>query len=417
MLDYEKIKAYHHSKRLKDLAKLFYDRNPIYDLNTGIIDNDEVKIKINLMKLDILKYKYVYETFEYLKTKDKKRVAYLLPHNFLTGGLKIIIEQANRLLLKGYDVTLLCHMPKPDWIDIKCRYIQVLPDNTLAEFVHNTDIVIAGYWDLIIDAMKTDAPLKYYFAQGDIDIFEYENLNPLFRNLCYTAHQLPVKILTISRIMETKIRELYNRKSEIIPNAIDKNFFYQSSHEKDTPKNILIIGRDNLLFKGTGDIIKALYLLKLDGYELKIKWVTPTLPTKDYSFLRLNIEYIIRPTQEELGNIYRNSDIFISGSYYEAFSLPPLEAMACGTAVITASNDGVKEYAIDNYNCLMYKPGDVNELILKIKELIKSKAIRDKIVINGLDTAKKFTWERSIKILGKEIDTDIKNLKLALLEL
>lgn len=413
MIDYNKLKKHYLTKRLKELATLFSNRNPIYDFNAAIIDGNQKKQDANKIKLELLGVNWEYEEFHYLRNKKKLTIAYLLPHNSLTGGLKILVEQADNLLRRGNNVLLYSHFPKPYWIDTPCKYIEVPPYKELYEEVQRADIIIAGYWDLIVDTMKTDIPIKYYLAQGDIDIFEYEKLQPFYRNTAFVAHQLPIRILTVSSIMKEKLKEIYGRESIVIPNAIDSNIFYREGNINNKKCEILIIGRDNLDFKGTGDIIKALVYLKEQGIDLRVKWISPTLPTKDYSPGKLNIQYHICPTPEELGRLYREADIYISGSYYESFSLPPLEAMMSGTVVLTAANDGVKEYAIDNKNCLMFKPGDILGMAKKLSKLISNKEVRDRLVNEGIKTAKLYTWKNSIDTLEKEILDYKKDLKIA----
>lgn len=415
MLDYNKIRKIHSTLRFNELVDFFYCKHPIYDLNTALIDNDSNKTKLNKSKLDLLGHKYIIKSFDYLKVKTNFNIAYLLHHNLAMGGLKILIEQANHLQKIGHNVSLYCHMPMPEWINISCNYYQVPIDMPLHKFVNQSDVVIAGYWDLIIDALKIDAPLKYYMAQGDIDIFEYENNEPIFRNITTIAHSLPVKIITVSNLMKRKIQKYYSRKSAVIPNAIDANIFYPIKNKSNIVPKILLIGNDKLAFKGHDDIIKALIVLKDKGYEFNISWITPIKPTKDYSN-GINIDYIICPSQKILGDIFRNCDICITGSKYESFSLPPLESMASGIVSISAANEGVKEYAVDNENCLLYEPGKIDQLIEKITLLLNSVNLRQRLIEKGLETAKKYSWNNSISILEKEFRNTINNLQAAIID-
>lgn len=435
MIDYNRIRAQHSTQRFNELINNFYNKNPIFDLNTGIIDNNKKRIELSKQLLELSGQNYIIENYNYLKAKTRLNIAYLLHSNLAMGGIKVLIEQANNLKNRGYDVSLYSHLPKPEWIEVKCKYYLVPFDRNICDFVPNADIVIAGYWDLIIDALKINAPIKLYMAQGDIDIFEYENLQPLFRNIALIAHSLPVKILTVSKVMQRKLKEIYDRESVIIPNAIDDNIFYPATdleHEERghfsafakpllTEKcphtlEILIVGNDTLRYKGFDDIINALSNLKAQGYDFIIKWITPTPPTKDY-MANLNIDYYINPHQNELGKIYRATDILLCSSYYEAFSLPPLEAMASGVAVITSENEGVKEYAINNENCLMFEPGNIEQLTDKIKLLLNSSKLRKNLMEKGLKTSKNYTWQDSIDILEKVIIDTKNNLQVAVLQL
>lgn len=59
---------------------------------------------------------------------------------------------------------------------------------------------------------------------------------------------------------------------------------------------------------------------------------------------------------DEIAYYMNLSHIFISTSWWEGFGLPPLEAMACGCAVILSNSGGVNEYAQLDDNCLMFDP-------------------------------------------------------------
>ena len=56
---------------------------------------------------------------------------------------------------------------------------------------------------------------------------------------------------------------------------------------------------------------------------------------------------------KSLAELYSSADIFLFTSYAESFGLPPLEAMACGTTVVTTDCKGNRDYAIGEYNCLI----------------------------------------------------------------
>lgn len=270
MVDYDKIRFDNFNKRINILINEFYNKDIILELNRALIDGDFERVDICKTKLDLLNIKYKKREVEYLKTKEKFDIAYLLPHNFQTGGLKVILNQANFLSERGHRVTLYSHLPKMDWFNTYCLYKQIKDDVELYRAVYPCDIVIAGYYDLIVDALMAMVPLKYYLSQGDFYIFEWEEINPLIRNTAYTAYNMPVRILTVSNIMQKKIKEIFKRNSIKIPNAVDNNIFYPIKKRIAAPFKILIVGSDSLKFKGHDDIIRALYELKEEGYTFKI---------------------------------------------------------------------------------------------------------------------------------------------------
>lgn len=405
MINFNAVRQYYFEKRYKILQDMYRSRDIISYLNCALLDNDREKAEEidAFIKEEGINYK-LHNVAQSVKNKSRLRVAYLIPHSDVTGGLKILIEQSNRLAELGHEVLLYSHSPKPEWIRCSTPYFLVHPDNNLCDVVPYADVVIAGYWDQVIDALRINAPLKYHFAQGDFDIFEFEKLDPAFRNAVTTAYTLPLRILTVSDIMRQKIKSLYGRESIIVPNAVDKKAFYANRGipEGRHTFHVLLVGRDSMKFKGHEMIIGTLYSLKELGYQFDIQWITPAKLIHDYSPLGLDIVEHISPSQEEIGKIYRGSDIFICGSYYEAFPLPPMEAMTCGCPVITSDNGGVREYATDGYNCLIFEAGNIFQLAEKLKMLFESRELREKLRKGGIETARKYTWKKSIKKLESE---------------
>lgn len=98
-------------------------------------------------------------------------------------------------------------------------------------------------------------------------------------------------------------------------------------------------------------------------------------------------------SDDDLVKFYNLADIFIYPSSYEGFGLPVLEAMACGTPVITSKSSSLTEVAGDA--ALLVKPGDVEELADAIRRLIEDSACRQEMINHGFKQARQFTWLRA----------------------
>ena len=101
----------------------------------------------------------------------------------------------------------------------------------------------------------------------------------------------------------------------------------------------------------------------------------------------------------EVYKIYQDADILLKTSILESFSYPPLEMMATGGVCVVRPNGGNVEYIKDNYNCLFYNT--VEEGIEKIEELSNNSKLRDKLIKNGLETAKSRSWDNIEKDIIK----------------
>ncbi|MGL5061719.1 MAG: glycosyltransferase [Microcoleus sp.] len=94
----------------------------------------------------------------------------------------------------------------------------------------------------------------------------------------------------------------------------------------------------------------------------------------------------------DLAPLYSDAMAFVYPSLYEGFGLPPLEAMQCGTPVITSNNSSLPEVVGDAG--IAIDPKDADALCQNILKLYNTPSWRQEISLKSLAQAKKFTWER-----------------------
>ncbi|MBI5033444.1 MAG: glycosyltransferase family 4 protein [Chloroflexi bacterium] len=100
-------------------------------------------------------------------------------------------------------------------------------------------------------------------------------------------------------------------------------------------------------------------------------------------------------TQDELPLIYQASRVFVYPSLYEGFGLPVLEAMACGTPVITSNVSSMPEVAGDAG--LLINPNSIDELTVALQRALTDSELRVTLAQKGLKRAQSFSWERTAR--------------------
>ncbi|MCB0214387.1 MAG: glycosyltransferase family 4 protein [Anaerolineae bacterium] len=97
--------------------------------------------------------------------------------------------------------------------------------------------------------------------------------------------------------------------------------------------------------------------------------------------------------EEDLPLLYAAAQLFIYPSRYEGFGLPVLEAMACGTPVITSNVSSLPELA--GSAALQPDPTDIEQLTKAIEHLCADVSTRRELTQRGFDQVKKFTWHNT----------------------
>lgn len=117
----------------------------------------------------------------------------------------------------------------------------------------------------------------------------------------------------------------------------------------------------------------------------------------DHVYRRLDLARLVHFTgyvdDADLPALYSGATGFIFPSLYEGFGLPPLEAMACGTPVITSNVSSLPEVVGDA--ALMVDPFDVSAIAGAISRLIADPTLCDCLRERGLRRAARFTWDQA----------------------
>jgi glycosyltransferase involved in cell wall biosynthesis len=104
---------------------------------------------------------------------------------------------------------------------------------------------------------------------------------------------------------------------------------------------------------------------------------------------------VIRPGmihERDLPVVYSMADVFVQPSLVEGFGLPPLEAMACGTLVVTSNAAAVAEVVGDA--ALTFDGRDVGQLAELLRRVLTDNALQSTLRERGKARAATFTWER-----------------------
>jgi glycosyltransferase involved in cell wall biosynthesis len=100
---------------------------------------------------------------------------------------------------------------------------------------------------------------------------------------------------------------------------------------------------------------------------------------------------------KDLPALYNLARVFAFPSWYEGFGVPVLEAMACGTPVVTADNSSLPE-AVGGAG-LLVAAADPDALALALRRLLVEQGLRQELIAAGLEHVRGFTWQAAARQL------------------
>jgi glycosyltransferase involved in cell wall biosynthesis len=100
-----------------------------------------------------------------------------------------------------------------------------------------------------------------------------------------------------------------------------------------------------------------------------------------------------RVDDADLPGLYAAAEALVYPSLYEGFGLPPLEAMACGTPVITSNTTSLPEVVGDA--ALLVNPYLEVSLLQAMQQVTEWPQLRAELSARGLERSKLFSWERT----------------------
>jgi glycosyltransferase involved in cell wall biosynthesis len=200
-------------------------------------------------------------------------------------------------------------------------------------------------------------------------------------------------------------------KVQVVPNAIDADLLEDPGAEEmeRVRERYQIRGRFVLFVgnvkphKNLERLIAAFARLRQEpGHEdLKLLLIGDDVSrygslrrTVEAAGVRQDVRFFGFVPHRTLAALYRMASVFAFPSLYEGFGLPPLEAMACGTPVVTSRLSSLPEVVGDA--AVLIDPYDVDDIARGLHAALEDGAFRADLIERGHARAQSFSWERSV---------------------
>ena len=244
----------------------------------------------------------------------------------------------------------------------------------------------------------------------------YQNMGWYYRRFVVPRVLAKCKqIITVSQFECNRIRETLHLPEEQII-AIHNGFSnrFHPLKETYTVTKKYIPAKEYLFFLGNTDPKKNTPCT-LKAYSIYVKQSSNPLPLLIADLKEEVIHQILKQegieeikpmlyspgyiTHSDLPAIYNGAKIFLYTSLRESFGIPLLEAMACGTPVVTSNTSAIPEVAGEG--AILVDPTDADAIAAQILKLEQDAGYREQQIAYGLDRTKQFSWQHTAEQLLK----------------
>jgi glycosyltransferase involved in cell wall biosynthesis len=228
------------------------------------------------------------------------------------------------------------------------------------------------------------------------------------------AARRATRVLTVSESSKRDILRFVDvdpDKIDVIYNAYDERFAIEP-HEDDLVRlreryqmqaPFILYAGNVKPHKNLERLIDAFHLMRGRGLD-DVKLIMIGDDISKYAALRRavhrhqlhsSVRFLGYLPEDKLAVMYRLATVFVFPSLYEGFGLPPLEAMASGTPVVTSNVSSLPEVAGDA--AVLVDPYDPQAIADGIERVLNDRDLRDTLRRKGLARAKQFSWEDSVR--------------------
>ncbi|MEO1339733.1 MAG: glycosyltransferase family 1 protein [Cyanobacteria bacterium J06635_13] len=205
----------------------------------------------------------------------------------------------------------------------------------------------------------------------------------------------------------TKYLKVNPEQVAVVLNGVDSNFKvldlqitadWKQKYQQSPEEICLLNVGSNHQRKNIDTVLKVLEASVEEGLPVRLWRIGDGFTPKQQQFidthnLAQHITLIGKANQQELIQFYNAADILLAPSLYEGFGLTILEAMGCGTSVITSNVSSLPEVAGDA--AVIVDPLDVDTMVKAIEQIHHNAAFRQDLIARGLIRVKEFSWQKT----------------------
>lgn len=317
------------------------------------------------------------------------KVAALLPHAEVFGGVRRYIEIGNELVLRGYEFTLFTPSGRPpDWLPFKGRS---LPFSAISD--RSFDVGLCSEYSILeaFDGLRADKKFFYFVLEGHKLEKEVVRRGFMF--------------LGNSEGLCRRIERKYGVACRRAPGGVNPEIFRPLDPAERRPRSrdefkVLCYGRATRRRKGVHLVIRAVESLRRRYPGLKLVFFDSLVgedrrdPRK---LIRTSVpqEFHLDLPQSRMAWLFGQADAFVSAEKRAGWANTAAEAMACRLPVVCTAS-GSRDFAIDGQTALVIPMRHPCFIARALRRLIEDRALAARLADAGNKKIAEFSWPRLV---------------------
>jgi glycosyltransferase involved in cell wall biosynthesis len=323
------------------------------------------------------------------------QVCYLLESTNLSGGVRVIFDQARALRRRGHQVHILALRGDHRWYPYGLDVQYVMSFHTGLPAVP-LDVVVATFWTTVEPALRIPARLAVHFCQGcEWSFPEYAPIKDRIEQ----AYAFPIPKLTTGPWLVAQIQErLGTRRFPVasIGQIVDTHLHRPATRWERLgrrfrrgPQRVLVVGMYEAWVKGIATALDAVAQARSSGLRLRLLRVS-TLPLSDQERAHTPIDaYHHRISPVAIARLYRTADVLLAPSRSpEGFGLPLAEALASGLPAVATRIPSFLSFDASSDYAYFVPEGDSSAMAEGLQLVLQDESLRDQLRQRGLEVVR-----------------------------
>ena len=315
------------------------------------------------------------------------KIAYLVPESGISGGQRVVFQQAEELARRGLAVTLVSPCPPPNWFPLRrARWSET--EFSHSEALIEADVLVATFWTTVAPAVRGSRGPVFHLCQGyEADFTFYAHLREEVR----AAYALPTRKLAITPRIEERLRGEGYSPVTFIGQAFDAKEFPAAGERRFDAEypTILLVGTFEADVKGIRETLEALQAARARGLKFRLRRISATSAGEEERAFGLADEHNFGLLPNAMSAAYQSADLLIGPNHAEeGFGLPALEALSSGLPVLLSDTPGHRYIARE---AATYFPcGNASGLLLALESVLGDPIRRQRLSKLGPAEAARF---------------------------